>query len=267
MLNIRMRASRKARGRHAGELHISGAEGIYGYSEIRKVVDSYVLRALNHPKGEPDAIVVTIEKVSRSPRLVEALPVTTARCSSSSGARTIMRSMLAEAGISGTAINTAERVLKAKTMRGAALVSATLGKRLEPDKIRGVRVSRLGITEGAERELSRILAKEGIDTTTVKEALVLASKVAGCRPIRAEVCISDDPDYTTGYVASRKYGYVRVPHAKRKGSRMGGRVFFVEEVSDVERIVKFLERLPVMVNVAGRCSGVLSIDEIIGFNM
>ena len=42
-----------------------------------------------------------------------------------------------------------------------------------------------------------------INTTTVKEALILASKLHHAHII-AEVCISDDPDYTTGYFASEK---------------------------------------------------------------
>jgi len=175
--------------------------------------------------------------------------------------------MLTAVGVSAAAIRTAEGVLAKGDMRGASLVSSVSGKRLEPDKTRGVRVSRLGIMEKAGKALSRLLSREGINTPTVKEALVLASKIAGCRAVRAEVCISDDPDYTTGYVASRKYGYVRIPRIKRKGSRMGGRVFFLEEGSGVEETVEFLERYPVLVKEAGRCKGTLVIDEIIGSDM
>jgi 6-carboxyhexanoate--CoA ligase len=267
MLNIRMRASRKEKGRHAGEMHISGAEGIFEDSERQKVVERYVTRALNHPKGAPDTIVVSIEKVTRKPRMLRALPVTTVQCGSPSSAEDIIQRLLTMAGVSGAAIRTAQRVLTAGTMRGASLVSVISGKRLEPDNARGVRASRLGITREADRTLSRRLAKDGIDTPTVKEALVVASKVAGCRAIRAEVCISDDPDYTTGYVASRKYGYVRVPRIKRRRSRRGGRVFFIEEGSDVGGTVEFLEELPVLINEVEQCNGTLSIDEIINFNM
>jgi 6-carboxyhexanoate--CoA ligase len=263
MLNIRMRASRKGKGRHAGEVHISGAEGIYEESERQRVAEQYISRALNHPKGTPDTIVLTIEKIVRKPRKVRALPVTTVKCDSPSVAEEIIRRLVSETGVSGAAVRTAERVLAAGTMRGASLVSAVSGKRLEPDKARGVRASRLGITRDADMSASRMLAKEGIDTPTVKEALVLASKVAGCRAIIAEVCISDDPDYTTGYVASRKYGYVRVPRIKRKGSRKGGRVFFIEEGSGVDGVLEFLESMPVLINDVGRFNGALSLDEII----
>jgi 6-carboxyhexanoate--CoA ligase len=267
MLNIRMRASRKGKGGHAGEIHISGAEGIYEASESQRVVERYVTRALNHPKGAPDTIVVTIERIGRKPRLISALPVTTVKCKSPSDAEGIIGRILAEAGVTAAAVRTAAKVLAAGEMRGASLVSAVSGKRLEPDRKRGVRASKLGITGDAMRKLSRRLAKEGIDTPTVKEALVLASKVAGCRAITAEVCISDDPDYTTGYVASRKYGYIRIPRIKKKGSRRGGRVFFVEEGSDAGGIVEFLENSPVLIDEVEKCNGTLSIDEIINSNM
>jgi 6-carboxyhexanoate--CoA ligase len=132
-------------------------------------------------------------------------------------------------------------------MHGAALVLSESAVRVEPDRQRGVRVSRLGILREAERRLSRRLARKGINTITVKEALVLASKVASCGDVLAELCVSDDPDYTTGYVASRGFGYVRIPNIKHKGSSSGGRVFFTKEGADVTRIVEYLERTPMIV--------------------
>ena len=132
-------------------------------------------------------------------------------------------------------------------MSGAALILSESGRRADPDKVRGIRVSRLGITEGAERGLARKLARKGINTAIVKEAIILASKVASCRGVIAELCVSDDPDYTTGYVASRIYGYVRIPHIKPKGSLSGGRVFFVDEMADAKSIIEYLEKRPVLV--------------------
>jgi 6-carboxyhexanoate--CoA ligase len=131
-------------------------------------------------------------------------------------------------------------------MHGAALVLGESAVRAEPDRRRGVRVSRLGILGEEERRLSRRLARQGINTTTVKEALVLASKVASCPHVLAELCVSDDPDYTTGYVASKRFGYVRIPCIKKTGSSGGGRVFFIREGADVIRIVSYLERTPVI---------------------
>ena len=66
-----------------------------------------------------------------------------------------------------------------------------------------------------------IFKSTGLNNTTVKEAIILASKVAACRQVTAELCISDDPGYTTGYISSKKYGYVRIPHIKKKGEKNG----------------------------------------------
>jgi 6-carboxyhexanoate--CoA ligase len=138
-----------------------------------------------------------------------------------------------------------------------------MGTRLEPDKKRGVRASRLGITKTASKSLSMILSRHGINTDVVKEALVLASKVMAHRNVVAELCVSDDPDYTTGYVASKKYGYVRVPHIKKRGSRHGGRAFLIQESADSEGIIHYLEETPVIVVNASACKGILPIDEIL----
>jgi 6-carboxyhexanoate--CoA ligase len=127
--------------------------------------------------------------------------------------------------VSDEAVEAAFEVVRgASVMRGAALIAATEGNRLEPDPKRGVRTSRLGIEKRARSALARGLARHGINTITVKEALALASKVLSLKDIIAELCVSDDPDYTTGYVATRRLGYVRIPEIKKKGSPRGGRV-------------------------------------------
>ena len=148
-------------------------------------------------------------------------------------------------------------------MRGAALISSGKGARLEPDRQRGVRVSRLGITGLASKLLSTRLSRDKINTDTVKEALVIASKVVSHKDVIAELCISDDPDYTTGYVASKKFGYVRVPHIKRQGSKSGGRAFFVRDGSDIPLLIHYLETMPVLIGKAALCKGTLAIHEII----
>ena len=148
-------------------------------------------------------------------------------------------------------------------MRGAALVYAHSGRRVEPDKKRGIRASRLGMSVETESLLSQELEKFKINTLTVKEALVLASKVAACPNIIAELCVSDDPDYTTGYIASRDLGYIRIPHIKKTGSAAGGRVFFLRETADILSVVRYLEKMPVLVTSLSPCRGTYSIHEII----
>jgi 6-carboxyhexanoate--CoA ligase len=284
MWNIRMRASRKkgkgrtAQGKKLFPLaigpsplaedfvveHISGAEGIYPKNRVHSIVQSYIDRARNHPKGKPDRIHITIEILDQRPQPITALPVVTLKCTSQAHAESYIRRLLVPACISEKAVRAAFSITRNNAvMRGAALVYANSGRRVEPDEVRGIRASRLGMSVDAESLLSQELAKFKINTLTVKEALVLASKVAACPDIIAELCVSDDPDYTTGYIASRDLGYVRIPHIKKMGSAAGGRVFFLRETADISSVVRYLEKIPVLVTSLSPCRGTYSIHEII----
>ncbi|MDQ7787960.1 MAG: 6-carboxyhexanoate--CoA ligase [Thermodesulfovibrionales bacterium] len=263
--NIRMRASQEGRGekQKTSEIHISGAEGLYTLSEMQRMLRGYIERALHHPKGKPDTITLTLEKVRQEPLTISTLPLSTVISDSLSEARKISGNMLRALGISKKALRSAFAVLQKGNMRGAALISAEKGMRLEHDRRRGVRVSRLGIAKPALRILSSRLARLGINIDTVKEALILASKVASSSRVIAELCISDDPHYTTGYVASSRFGYMRIPGMKQKGRKIGGRVFFVQEGSDIDPIIQYLERTPVMVDHIGPCKGIQQAEEIL----
>ncbi len=228
--------------------HISGAEGIYEKSEIQKICEKYIKRALTHSRGEPDEIVITIEKIRQKPKTISLLPVITLDCNSPEKARKIITQKLESLGISKKAIDNGFVVLNSKkTMRGASLILLKSGARVEPDKKRGVRVSRIGIEKSTEKNLSEKLSRAKINTTTVKEALVLASKAAAWPDVIAEVCISDDPDYTTGYIASKEFGYLRIPNIKRENEMHGGRVFFIRETADIAGLTSYLERKPVII--------------------
>ncbi len=262
-----MRASKKVRSRHyavsnSTEVHISGAEGLYRRSEIQKVVRQYIERALHHPKGKADKIIITIEDIKQKPYKIQTLPLATVRSDSPAEGKEMATLLLESLGISKRSIDRAFQLIKKGSMRGAALIDATNGSRLEPDMKRGVRVSRLGIDTVALTVLSRRLKQLGINTDSVKEALILASKVISSKQVIAELCVSDDPDYTTGYVASKQYGYVRIPYIKLKGSRSGGRSFFVNERADVKELISYLEKIPILITKVSSCSGIISVDEI-----
>ena len=228
--------------------HISGAEGIYEKSEIQKICEKYIKRALTHSRGKPDEIIITIEKIRQKPKTISLLPVATLKCNSPEKARKIITQKLESLGISKKAIDNGFAVLNSKkTMRGASLILLKSGARVEPDKERGVRVSRMGIEKSTEKNLSEKLSRAKINTTTVKEALVLASKAASWPDVIAEACISDDPDYTTGYIASKEFGYLRIPNIKRGKEMHGGRVFFIRETADIAGLISYLERKPVII--------------------
>ncbi|MBI5101976.1 MAG: 6-carboxyhexanoate--CoA ligase [Nitrospirae bacterium] len=269
LLSIRMRASKKIADtteHKAGsdEMHISGAEGLYNRRQIDGVISAYIKRAFHHPRGTPDRVVLTIEEISVVTTQIRALPVTTIECASPSDARSFIKKMLKKSGVSGPASRAALGLLySSSSMRGASLIYSGRGKRAEPDSKRGVRVSRAGITGRAERSLNLELKKHGLANETVREALIIASKVASCGAVVAEVCISDDPDYTTGYFSSRETGYVRIPNIKPKDSSYGGRVFFIEDNSEIAPLIDYLEKAPVIVNSVSLCLGTTTPDEII----
>lgn len=278
-VSIRMRASKiiqnarpgespaatklKFQNKNISEIHISGAEGIYESSEIFGQVKKNIQRALSHPKGEADRIVITIESIRRSPERISSLPVSTVTCNTPVEGRKIIRKLLHSIGVSNKAVNTALSILRKGAMRGAAIIAAESGLRLESDRERGVRASMLGISKSALKRLGAGLSRCGINTGIVREAVILASKVAASGEVIAELCMSDDPDYTTGYVASQRFGYVRVPNIKSAANRSGGRAFFIREAADVGKIIDYLERTPVIIDSISPCRGVTGIDEVI----
>jgi len=271
LLSIRMRASKhvqspkskvQSKKSKITEVHISGAEGMFRKSDIHKTVERYIERALHHPRGKADKISITIEYIKQKPQEIPILPIATVRSDSPAEGKKTATLLLQSLGISKRSIDKAFQLIKKGSMRGAALITATSGNRLEPDMKRGVRASQLGIDTSVLEVLSRRLKKYRINTDIVKEAVVLASKVTSSQHVIAELCLSDDPYYTTGYVASKHYGYIRIPHMKSQGSRRGGRAFFVNERSNVEEIITYLEKTPVLITKVSSCSGIISIDEI-----
>jgi 6-carboxyhexanoate--CoA ligase len=266
--SIRMRASKKLVTRHSSlvapkEIHISGAEGLYRKSEIPEIIEQYIERALTHPRGKADKIIITVEDIKQEPKTISTLPVVTMKNTRPAEGKKLARELLQSSGISKIAVDRAFALIKRDGMRGAAILTAEKGKRLESDRKRGIRVSRLGITKSALKELSSKLSKYGINTETVQEALILASKVSSCEHVIAELCVSDDPNYTTGYVASKEFGYVRIPHIKNKGSGSGGRAFFLKEGINVVDIIEYLERRPAIIGKVSFCKGIIPFDEIL----
>jgi len=263
-----MRASKSTARLHPrngqpGELHISGAEGLHLLSELPSVARQYIKRALNHPKGKADRVVITAEQVRQRPRIITALPVSTMMSRTPDEGKALAMEILLSLGITRKAAREGFATVTKGGMRGAAVISNIKGTHLEPDRRRGIRVSRIGITASAAQMLSARLSRHRINTDIVRDALILASKVMAHGDIIAEFCISDDPDYTTGYLATRKFGYLRLPHIKKKGGRAGGRAFFVREGSDVTALIGYLETMPVMIGAVSRCIGTRSAHEIL----
>ena len=230
LVSVKMRASLSG-------LHVSGAERIVDAGVAGETVAALAERALSHPRGRPDFINIKIEETGAILRL-PALKVETREVAGPAEGRALAAGLLAEAGVARAAEAMA-LFESAPPMRGAMLVDADTLERLEPDKERGVRATRM------DSDLPPSLAKK---KNHFAEALTLATKVANAPGIVCELCVSDDPDYVTGYVAAKGLGYRRITVMKEAGDPHGGRIFFYRGPRDnVAETIRYLEGQSVIV--------------------
>ena len=249
MYSVRMRAEKDGK-------HISGAERITGDHDILPAAQSLIDRALSHEKGKPDFINISLEALKTPLKNITSLPLILTHVRNAAEGRALAGKLLLNIGIPLFCIEKAITLLgngaaDGESMRGAMIMNMS-GERLEPDKYRGIRASRMDITEEASAELARSIDEAGLSLyhAYISEALVLATKVASVKGSIAELCWSDDPSYTAGYVASKRIGYVRIPHLKPEGDSRGGRVFFVDDI-DLDSYILEMETAPVLVNKFG----------------
>jgi len=256
LYSIRMHAS-------LGGAHLSGAERLAPAAELERLAAELIGRALTHPRGGAEKIRLTVEALEpaavHSGRLPDLRTVTVADWRQG---REAAYALLIETGVDSAAARCAMDTLAAGaapeggSMRGAMLIDASSGERLEPDRGRGVRASRMDLTPAAAGRLREGLTALGLDNPHVREALVLAAKVLATPGIVAELCWSDDPDYTAGYVAAPAHGYVRYPHLKPLGEERGGRAFFVRrEGLDLAAVIEHLERSVLLIDEIGALRG------------
>ena len=237
LYSIRMRAAQGGPHEKGGH-HISGAERIVKLEEVGTIAQSLADRALHHSKGTADFINITVDLIPPEKiTYIDCLKVEEHKTSSISESHQLATELLQGPNISETAVLKAISLLKSldKSMRGAMLVDTITGDRLDIGD-RGVRVSHMDSFD------SESLG----DNEHMREALVLASKVQSAEGIVGELCWSDDPDYTVGYVACNGV-YHRIPNMKKLGSHIGGRVFFVQSEIDRESVIEYLEKAPVLV--------------------
>lgn len=235
LFSIKMRAS-------AAGKHVSGAEKIVPESALPACSDALLKRALLHAKGKPDFVNVKCEEVAPEEILrLKSLPVSTLPAASPEEGLASMETLLRDLGVPDP--HAVVRVLLefCQGMRGAILLDVDSMERLEPDQARGVRATRMDDAQSAAKPFSTL-------KNHYAEAIVLATKVAHAPRILGEICISDDPDYATGYVASKRFGYVRIERLKPMGSPLGGRVFLYRGPKElVSETVEFLEKRHVLV--------------------
>ena len=233
LYSIKMRAAK-------GDLHVSGAERILEQADISGAVSALTERALHHGLGRADFINIKMEEV-RPEQLeyLDALPVSKRPAKTVEETYSIMRSMLCELGLAAKADELIELLRHNHPMRGAVLYDIATSKRLEPDQERGIRVTYMDAAGAATASSCK---------NHFREAIVLATKVVHAPGIVAELCLSDDPDYLVGYLASLKHGYVRLMPMKEMGNPHGGRVFVFDSTkAKAEDAIHYLEKQRVIV--------------------
>ncbi|RME11966.1 MAG: 6-carboxyhexanoate--CoA ligase [Aquificota bacterium] len=240
MLSVRMRAELK------GE-HVSGAERLVPADMLEKTVRELLRRPKAYEK-----LVLTVEKVRDVHTIQKALPIYSYDFGSVEEAHSFAVKTLQREGVpEGIALRGLELLKagpnpKGGNMRGAVLMDIETGERLEPDMERGIRTVRMDWRDRGA--VKRLLIKRGLRRKYLErllDALALATKNVYCG-VMAELCWSDDPDYTTGYVAGKNIGYVRIKPMKEEGVSMGGRVYFVDK-RDYKEIIECLQERAVLI--------------------
>lgn len=240
--SLKMRASK-----HTGSIHehVSGAEKILPQQELPQQMEALLSRALHHAKGKADFINLKIEAISsENLQYIEALPVSTHEAATPAEGRQFMCQIMTELGLTPDKCQKILELFQATYgMRGAMLLDVDTLERLEPDQQRGIRATYMdSIAPKGE-------AKAICDGKNhFQEALVLASKVLSAPNIIGELCMSDDPDYITGYIATRDKGYIRITQLKEMGCPDGGRIFLYRgPKSQVEDCIQYLQEQRVLV--------------------
>ena len=248
--SIRMRAEVAGR-------HCSGAERIAAADELPTLAAELLARALGCGAA-PDAVHCSVERLKGEIRRCRLPAIRTLEVADWPAGRACARALLLRAGVAAAAADAAIAGLAAgaspdrQVMRGAMIVDAVSGERLETDRSRGVRVSRMDLDPLARPLLLAALTAAGLGHPRTAEALVLAGKVLHAPGIVAELCWSDDPAYVTGYVADPLHGYQRITRLKADGDVLGGRALFVNtQAWAQETFGAYLEKQAVLFEALG----------------
>ena len=234
IFSLKMRASRQG-------IHTSGAEKILPAEALPVFMESLLGRAMNHSNGEPDFVNFKINMLNPAGiEHLEALPVRSLKADSPDDGLRLIARALSDLGV-GRAPEIVDILKTLRGMRGAALLDAETLERLEPDPARGVRATLMDADFAGTGGVS-------CRKNHFREALILATKVVNAPNIVAELCISDDPDYVTGYLASRELGYLRISPLKFPGSPAGGRIFLYRGKREkVFETIDYLENRPAVI--------------------
>ena len=251
MYSIKMRCSKGGPHEEGGK-HISGAERILREDEVEEELINVYRRAITHERGKPDFINLKIEEIDEDEIIYKKrLKINQHHVDSKEEGLNLAKEFLKENSVSE---ESAEKGIQSildleDSIHGAMLIDKDSGERLDNKGIRGVRVT--GIASADITKYKESLKNDGREGLHLEEALILASKIASCKGIVAELCWSDDPSYVIGYIGTKE-NYERIPILKDKGNPVGGRVFFVDanQLNDdytLDDLIAYLEKQVVLI--------------------
>ena len=251
MYSIKMRCSKGGPHEEGGK-HISGAERILREDEIEEELINVYRRAITHERGKPDFINIKIEKIDEDEIIYKKrLNINEHHVDSKEEGLDLAKKLLIGNAVSEKSAEIAIQSLQdlEESMHGAMLIYKDTGERIDGKGIKGVRVT--GIASADITEYQESLKNDGREGLHLEEALILASKIASCKGIVAELCWSDDPSYVIGYVGT-KDNYERIPILKEEGNPIGGRVFFIDsnQLNDdytLDDLIDYLENQIVLI--------------------
>jgi len=251
--------------------HISGAERIILKEEIDIVSRALIHRAQNHANGVPDFINLKIQSVKPDNiEYISSLPVFLVQVPDHLSAQIACRHILQNADISLQSIEYASDFLmngdsQGKGLPGALVMDSSSTLIKNPDE-KGIRATNMDLTPSAHRIMDDILRDHDLSHTRLKEALVLATKVAHAPSAMAELCYSDNPNYHIGYVSVTGKGYFRIPHLKPSSAK-GGRVFFVKnEGFSWDEYSRYLRKTPVLIDRISPFFTDYSLDQLLPYS-
>jgi 6-carboxyhexanoate--CoA ligase len=238
--------------------HCCGGERVATPGALPALAAELVARALAGGVVSPDAVHCNIDRLTGEIPVWPLPDVRTYEVTDWMAGHNCARTLLQRAGVAGAAVAAALEQLVSgpapgnRVMRGAMIIDALTGTRLETDPARGVRVSRMDLAPEVRPGIMALLAEAGLGHHRVAEALVLAGKVLRAPGIVAELCWSDDPSYLAGYVADPNHGYQRINRMKAAGDERGGRALFVRtDAWEPAAFVAYLERQAVLFAAPG----------------
>lgn len=244
LYSIKMRGASPVNHKKGGN-HISGAERIINYESLKDEILNLIDRALTHPKGRSDFINISIQKIHDTSNIIYINPLNIKTLSLDDD-ENIPYNILKLLGFSYDKSKYAmDLLLKQSNLKGALIVSFDTLKEFHDHITRCVNMD---YDSSIKEDLDKFLNNNNFLGKYLKDALCLSSKICNHKNVLCEICISDDPNYKTGYISSKALGYIRINNLKPHNHKCGGRIIFIKDENKLNETIDYLKNSIVIIN-------------------